>query len=263
MRRPRPSAPRRTALGLIAAATLAGCMASKSDVRILQDELRALRSSVTQADTAQRARADSAMALIARANDSLRFLSTRLSAFQASVNGELSDLGRQLITIQELTGQSQRRLQELRASFEARSEAMSVTPPTPGDSTQPAGPGPAQLFQIAFDQMQRGSFSAARAGFQDLLTRYPTFEAVPAAQLYVGQAFAEEKNVAASDSVFQLVVTKYPKAKEAATALYKFALSQIAQKKREPARVALNRIVKEYPNSDEASLARDLLRTIR
>jgi tol-pal system protein YbgF len=262
VRRPRPSA-FWTALGLLAIVSLAGCMASKTDVRILQDELRALRSSVTQADTAQRTRADSAMALIARANDSLRFLSTRLSAFQASVNGELYDMGRQLITIQELSGQSQRRLQELRASFEARSEAMNVTPPTPGDTTAPAGPGPAQLFQIAFDQMQRGSFSAARAGFQDLLTRYPNFEAVPAAQLYVGQAFAEEKNVAASDSVFQLVVTKYPKAKEAATALYKFALSQIAQKKRDPARGALNRIVKEYPNSDEASLARDLLRTIR
>src|SRR5205085_8193290 len=134
---------------------------------------------------------------------------------------------------------------------------------TPGDSAAPGGPGPAQLFQIAFDQMQRGSFSAARSGFQDLLTRYPNFEAVAAAQLYIGQAFAEEKNVAASDSVFQLVVSKYPKAKEAATALYKFALSQIAQKKRDPARGALNRIVKEYPNSDEASLARDLLRTIR
>src|SRR5437868_11039975 len=94
-RRSRPSA-FWTALGVLGAANLAGCMASKTDVRILQDELRALRGSVTQADTAQRARADSAMALIARANDSLRFLSTRLSAFQASVNGELFDLGRQL-----------------------------------------------------------------------------------------------------------------------------------------------------------------------
>ena len=262
-RRPCSPAPRRMASALLAAASLTGCMASKGDVQILQTELRALRSSVMSADTAQRARADSAMVLIARANDSLRLLSTRLSSFQAGVNGELYDLGRQLITIQELSGQSQRRLQELRASFEARNEAIAVTAPTPGDTTQTAGPGPAQLFQIAFDQMQRGSFSSARAGFQELLRKYPSFEAVPAAQLYVGQAFAEEKNVAASDSVYQLVVTTYPKSKEAATALYKFALSQIAQKKRDPARGALNRIVKDYPNSDEASLARDLLRTIR
>jgi len=86
---------------------------------------------------------------------------------------------------------------------------------------------------------------------------------VPSAQLYIGQSFAEEKNMSAADSVYQLVAAKYPQSKAAPTALYKFALSLIAQKKTAPAKAALNRIVKEYPNSDEASLARDLLRTTK
>jgi tol-pal system protein YbgF len=164
-----------------------------------------------------------------------------------------------------LSGQSQRRLQELRASMESRNESMSAPAPTPlPDSAKPgSGPGPAQLFQVAFDQMQRGSFGVARSGFQELVEKYPTFEEVPSAQLYIGQSFAEEKNVAASDSVYQLVASKYPKSKAAPTALYKYSLSLIAQKKTAPAKVALNRIVKEYPNSDEASLARDLLRTTK
>ena len=63
--------------------------------------------------------------------------------------------------------------------------------------------------------------------------------------------------------MYQLVVSKYPQSKAAPTALYKYALSLIAQKKTVPARAALNRIVKDYPNSDEASLARDLLRTTK
>ena len=67
----------------------------------------------------------------------------------------------------------------------------------------------------------------------------------------------------AADSVYQLVAAKYPKSKAAPTALYKYALSLIAQKNTAPAKVALNRIVKDYPNSDEASLARDLLRTTK
>jgi tol-pal system protein YbgF len=242
------------------------CLASKGDVRTLQDELRALRSSIAQTDTARRAQADTAMVLIARANDSLRLLSTRFAAFQANVSGGLYDMNRQLLQIQELSGQSQRRLQELRASMESRAEAMSV-PPTGGatadTSKAPAGPGPAQLFQIAFDQMQRGSFGVARSGFQELLAKYPTFEEAPSAQLYIGQSFAEEKNTSAADSVYQLVVTKYPQSKAAPTALYKYALSLIAQKKTAPAKTALNRVVKEYPNSDEASLARDLLRTTK
>lgn len=239
-------------------------MASKADVRILQDELRSLRSAIAHSDTAQRAQTDSAMMLIARANDSLRLLSNRFASFQANVNGGLYDMGRQLLQIQELSGQSQRRLQELRASLESRSEAMSAPVSVPGDTSRPAGgPGPAQLFQVAFDQMQRGSFGAARSGFQELLAKYPTFEDAPAAQLFIGQSLAEEKNTDGADSVYQLVVTKYPRSKAASTALYKYALSQIAQKKNTPARGALNRILKDYPNSDEASLARDLLRTIR
>jgi tol-pal system protein YbgF len=252
-------------LSAVLAASTTACLASKGDVRVLQDELRALRSSIAQSDTARRAQADTAFMLITRANDSLRIFSTRFAAFQANVTGGMYDMNRQLLQIQELSGQGQRRLQELRASMEARNDAMNAVPAsaTP-DTTKPvAGPGPAQLFQIAFDQMQRGSFGVARSGFQELMDKYPTFEEVPSAQLYIGQSFAEEKNAAAADSVYQLVVAKYPQSKAAPTALYKYALSLIAQKKTAPARAALNRIVKEYPNSDEASLARDLLRTTK
>lgn len=267
--RPRRS-PGTRARGLVSvtvvlALSTTACMASKGDIRVLQDELRSLRSSIAQTDTARRAQADTAMMLISRANDSLRVLSTRFSAFQANVTGGMYDMNRQLLQIQELSGQSQRRLQELRASMESRAESMSATPAsaTPDTSKAAAGPGAAQLFQIAFDQMQRGSYGVARSGFQELLDKYPNFEEAPAAQLYIGQSFAEEKNSAGADSVYQLVVTKYPQSKAAPTALYKYALSLIAQKKNPTAKTALNRILKDYPNSDEASLARDLLRTLK
>jgi len=252
-------------ISVVLASSTTACLASTGDVRVLQDELRALRSSIAQTDTARRAQADTAMLLISRANDSLRLLSMRFSAFQANVSGGMYDMNRQLLQIQELSGQSQRRLQELRASMESRNDAMSApAPAVAADSSKPAaGPGPAQLFQVAFDQMQRGSFGVARSGFQELVDKYPKFEEAPSAQLYIGQSFAEEKNAAAADSVYQLVVSKYPQSKAAPTALYKFALSLIAQKKTVPAKTALNRIVKDYPNSDAASLARDLLRTTK
>ena len=252
-------------ISVVLVSSTTGCLASQGDIRVLQDELRALRSSIAQTDTARRAQADTVLSLIARTNDSLRLLSTRFSAFQANVSGGMYDMNRQLLQIQELSGQSQRRLQELRASMEANKDAMTATPAaaTPDTSRPAAGPGPAQLFQVAFDQMQRGSYGVARSGFQELLDKYPKFEEAPSAQLYIGQSFAEEKNVASADSVYQLVVAKYPQSKAAPTALYKYALSLTAQKKSAPAKAALNRIVKDYPNSDEASLARDLLRTTK
>jgi len=254
--------------GLLALGTTA-CFASKGDVRVLQDELRALRSSIAQTDTARRAQADTAMTLITRANDSLRIFSTRFAAFQANVTGGLYDMNRQLLQIQELSGQSQRRLQELRAEWEqTRGQANAAPQSTaaPGDTShtgpaQSQGPGPYQLYMLALGQLRQGSYGAARQGFQDLLAQYPTFEDAPAALTYIGESFARERNEAAADSVYQLVVTKYPQSAQAPNALYKRALLLKGAGKEQEARVLLQRIVKEYPRSDEASLAGDLLAT--
>lgn len=244
-----------TWLAPTALVAVGGCFASKGDMRLLQDELRSLRSTVAQADTARRAQTDSLRLVVEHANDSLRVLSARLNAFQGNMGTELRSMGDQLITIQELTGQSQRRIQELRASMEARAEAAAVQ-----DSTlQSAGPGPAQLFQAGLDQLRRGSYSTARAAFQQLLTQYPDYEDAAAAQLYVGETFVQERNQFAADSVYQLVVTKYPRSNQAPTALYKRALLLRDAGRPDESRALLQRVVREYPRSDEAALARDLL----
>jgi tol-pal system protein YbgF len=192
---------------------------------------------------------------IRRTNDSLRLLAQRVATFQANVATDHRSINDQLITIQELTGQSQRRILDLRASLEERAGQ------SPADSA-PAAPGPAQLFQISFDQLRRGSYGAARAGFEELLRRYPDFEEASAAQLYIAQSYAEERRTADADSVYALVVTRYPRSRDAPTALYKYGLSQLAQGKTTAARTALQRVVREYPNSTEAELARDRLRSI-
>jgi tol-pal system protein YbgF len=245
-----------------------GCLASKSDIRLLQDQLASMQSLQGRADSLRHLQADSTLRLIALSNDSIRVLSSHLANFQAQTSGDLYDMGRQLITIQELTGQNQRRVQELTAAWEARNEAAAASaagpvPTAPGDTTRPAGPGPAVLFQAGTDQLSRNSYAAARSAFQDLLTRFPNYVDAGAAQYYIGLSFDREQNHAAADSVYQLVVTNFPKSPRAPTALYKYAQSQLAQGHSEPARAALNRIIKDYPTSDEFGLARDLLRTIK
>lgn len=246
-------------LAPVAALAATGCMASKSDIRLLQDEIRTLRTMQSRADTARRTQADSALTMIGRTNDSLRVLAQRFGAFQATVGGELFEMGKQLITIQELAGMSQKRILELRATMEERAQSIA-----PADSTAaPAAPGPAQLFQLSFDQLRRGSYGAARAGFEELLRRFPDFEEASAALLYIGQAWAEERRTAEADSVYALVVTRFPRSKDAPTALYKYGLSQLSQGKKAAARAALQRVVREFPSSTEAELAADRLRTIR
>jgi tol-pal system protein YbgF len=246
----------------VAALAATGCVASKQDILLLQDEIRTLRAMQSREDTARRRQADSALMLMTRTNDSLRVLAQRFGAFQATVGGELFELGKQLITIQELAGMSSRRIMELRSTMEERAQAMTGTD-TSARAATPGAPGPAQLFQASFDQLRRGSYATARAGFEELLRQYPGFDEASAAQLYIAQSYAEERRTAEADSVYGLVVRRYPRSKDAPTALYKYGLSQLNQGRTAAARAALQRVVREFPSSTEAELARDRLRTIR
>jgi TolA-binding protein len=259
---------RRRAVGLLALVgpALGACVATRGDVRLLQDEMRALRSSVTAADTARRAQADSILLTLARANDSLRALSgrvARVQTVQADATGTLYELGRQLITIQELSGQSQRRLQELRASLENRAQETATAVQ---DTPAPAGgtlPGPNSLFELARDQLARGSPRAAREALDTLIVRYPTADVVPAAQFFIAEAYAQENKRASADSVYTLVAARYPRSDRAPTALYKLALARRDGGQRAAAQTLLERIIREYPRTDEAVFAREQLRVIR
>jgi tol-pal system protein YbgF len=238
-----------------------GCFASKGDIALLQDEIRTMRAMEARADSAQLARVDQALLMMRRTSDSLRALSLRFGAFQATMSGELFELGKQLITIQELTGMSSRRIMDLRAAMEERSQNMQVP-----DTTASAGanaPGPAQLFTAASDLMRRGSHGTARQGFEELLRLYPSFEQASLALLYIGQTYTEERRTAEADSVYSLVVSRYPRSADAATALYKYGLSQLSQGRTAAGRAALNRILREFPSSTEAELARERLRSPR
>jgi tol-pal system protein YbgF len=277
----------------------AGACATRSDVRVLQNDLRVMRMESMQADSARRLQLDAVIAALGRTQDSLRLMHAQVVKFQGDSRGEMYALGQQLIQIQELTGQSQRRLQELRGSLEQRAAEVQapVTLPQPATpqtqpqtnpapsvpstvpnaappggtqpnaaapvSAAPAGPGPNQLFQLALDQLRRGSAVAARSGFQDLLRQYPSSDVAPEAQFYIAQSFETEGSIAAADSAYALVVSRYPQSSRAPSALYKRALALQAQGKVQGARAALSQVIRQYPRSDEAVLARDRLRTLK
>lgn len=258
-----------------AAASLAlvftgACFATRSDMRVLQGDILNFRTEVARADSARARQVAAVAASLGTVADSVRATSERLTRFQGDTRGDVRAIQQQLLQIQELTGQSQRRLQELRAEMESRAQQTVAPPPvavTPGDSTVAApvqaAPGPNQLYQLAYDQLRRGSYSSARAGFEELLRLYPTSELAPDAQINIAEAFAAEGTAASADSAYAAVVSNYPRSIRAPTALYKLALSMARQGKRPDARTAMDRVVREYPTSDEADLAREWLRLNR
>jgi tol-pal system protein YbgF len=249
-----------------------GCFATREDVRVLQDDLTRMQASQQSADSAHRAALEVVMEQIGRTQDTLRVLSGRTAKWQGDVSENLYAIGQQLIQIEELTGQSQKQLSVLHASLEAQhatvaSPGMGTPGPGagPGDTAHGGGqgPGPNQLFQLALEQLRRGSTGAARAGFTDLLRQYPNSDVAADAHLYLAQTYAQEGNATVADSGYQDVLARYPTLPIAATALYRHAGVLAAAGKVQPARDAYQDVIRKYPRSDEAVLAKDRLRDLK
>lgn len=259
------------ALVLIA---VSGCFATRNDVRILQEDILALRAMEARGDSARaRQLAEISTTLnttLVSVRDSVRELGTRLTTFQGATRQELYSLGQQLLQLGELMGQSQNTLRSFKAEIEERNrqamQQMVQAPAVPGDTIRPVATqppvlteGPNVLFQIASDQLTNRAWSAARDAFSRLITEHPTSDLVPDAYLGIANAFDAEGNRAEGDSVYRLVVSKYPSNAAAPRAMYKLGMSLAAQKKMPEARKAMQDVVRLYPRSDEATLATDWL----
>ncbi len=235
-----------------------------------------MRIETGRRDSVRAANLASVIALQQRILDSLVAGREALRNLDVRVQADMTDVQRQLLQIQELTGQSQRRLSELKAQVDARAEQSQASgvvapPPAPAADTtsrMAASPGPAptvsadQMYQGARQQLNRGAVGTARRGFQEFLTSYPSHELVPDALFYIGESFAVE-NADSAVAYWTRVVGQYPKAGKASTALYKMGRIEEVRNNRTAARGYYDRLLKEYPRSDEADLAREQLKNLR
>lgn len=278
---------------LVALMATGGCFATRGDVRIIQNDILALRAEVLRKQQEHMEALLQTQRLLQVASDSLSRVSARTVGIQGDVRGEFRAVREQLLQVQTLLGQSQATISRLRAELEEQRAAAAAVPPTAGatstgaasaptgsrpapasnaasqatrpDTTATASntPGPSQLFVNGRDQLTRGSSATARTLFQELLTNYPDSDYAPDAQFWIAESLAKENNVAAADAAYAAVVSTYPNAPKAPTALYKRAQLLIKQGNTPQARQLLEQVVARYPRSDEAELATETLKTLR
>ena len=249
------------------------CFASKTDVERLRAEVNSVRDETLLVDSVRALQMVQLLSTLRQMNDTLSALSTRITRVRAESQSGTRALNDQLVQLQEAAGQSQQRIQEMRAALEQRNRTPPPPPPAPlpGDTTRPAAdttqkadqtPGPNELFQIGRDQLARKGFSAARSAFTDLLARYPNSDLAADAQFYLAEALAGEGKTSAADTAYATVVKKYPSSLRAATAMYKRGVAQQKSGKTATAKRTFNDLIKQYPESDEAALARERLRAM-
>lgn len=235
---------------LCALAVLGGC-ATKRDLKDLRAEMQATRE---QQEALLREIQRQTAAIL----DSLNVQEVRL---RGDLTNQLVQMERQLLQIQELTGQGQQQLADLRRTIREREEAVRAM--EVGDSPPAGAAGnPDELFETARSALERGSLTAARAGFEEFVRVFPQHARAAEAQLGVAQTYEEEDPARALEA-YGRVLELYPNSPQAPTALYRAALLEIERDNEDRARSMLSQVTAAYPRSPEAELAREELRRLR
>lgn len=268
--------PAARALGAVAAAVVLGGCATKSDIRSLQTELRdELRS--------QAARQDSLFALLRRQTTStqdtlLRTQSDQLFDFRGEITRVLQALQQGQARLEAMVGENQRGIAALRSQTVAGARPAGPGPLVDaGPSTGPAtdggprnetvagvGGGNAdQLYDIAREQDQRGSATAAQNAYEQFLTEYPNDPRAPDAYFFLGSLLESQNRPDDALERFREIPTRWPTAARVPATLYRMARIQADLGRRDDARATLERLVNTYPDSDMASFAREMLEDLR
>ena len=253
------------ALMLTAPLILSGCFfATKSDFDRLQQDVVGTQASSNAADSVQRAYLIEVTRTVRTLSDSVNALSRRVNAMKTSTESDLAAMKEDIQQLQDLSGQSEQRLRDMRAALEDKTQTAAPAASSDSGSAASSGaPGPAQLLQAGRDQLLKGGNTAARAAFAELIQKYPRSDLVPEAMFYTAQAYAAERNSDAADAEYASLVTKYPSSPRVPTAMYKRALSLQSQKKTAEARRMFQDIIKRFPRSDEAALADERLQSMK
>jgi tol-pal system protein YbgF len=261
-------------VAVLMAGLSAGC-AMHSDVVRLEQQLEQQRRDHQRSDSVIAANVAGLARLLQGVADSLTAEQAVVAQLRGDVRVSMYNVQQQLVAIQELTGQSQQRLSELRGQLEHSQRQLGTggaAPPPPAGqaaAVAPAGqqpdmrePTPEQLIDISVAQLRRGSPEAARVGFAEFVRRYPTHARMADVLFFTGEAWSAEQRADSAAAAYRAVVQRFPQSIRAPSSLYKLGMQALAAGRTSEARDAFSRVVSAYPQSDEAALARDRLRSL-
>ena len=253
------------------ALALAGC-ATKGDIRALQTELR-------QELVSLGARQDSLLTALRAetmsTQDTLRTQSDQIFDFRGEITRQLQAISQGMARLEAISGENQRGIASVRDQL-ANIRRLPTGPaqqptqlvdsaqstPTNPETVAGAGGNAEQLWGVAREQHQRGSYSTAQRAYEQFVEEYPSHPLAPDARFYLADILTQLDRPEDALAAFQEIPTLYPTASKVPDALYRAAALQHEAGDDDEAKVTLERIINTYPDATIAMLARDLLAEI-
>jgi tol-pal system protein YbgF len=107
-----------------------------------------------------------------------------------------------------------------------------------------------------------GNYDLSIAGFQEFLTKFPNDPQAHEAQLYIGDAYYNQKKYEQALLEYDLFLQKYPGSDKSRTALYKKGLALAELDQRPQAITTLRKVIADFPNTVEATNANQKIREL-
>jgi tol-pal system protein YbgF len=241
-----------------------------ADLRMLQEQtqqLQALLNGLGDALKAVNARLDDQTSLERKA-----FADGKVQ--MDAITGDIRVVREKVDETNVRLGSLSQELESLRLAIPEPAAAI-PPPPMPGDVTsadalppQPAAPAvppvnpgisAQRLWQSSFADYTSGNYTLAVQGFRSYLDYFPKSAQAPEAQLYIGEAYFQDKKDADAVAAYERVIANYPSSSSTPQAYYKrgVALERLGELDR--AKQSYETVVKQSPESAAGSLARQAL----
>ncbi|MHB8797433.1 MAG: tol-pal system protein YbgF [Thermoanaerobaculia bacterium] len=188
--------------------------------------------------------------------------------------GKLEDSNRRLAQLSQQLAETQAKMDAATPGATAPAPGTLVIPggpavvpavpaPAPGTTKPPTGrAGPADLYNAALGDYQRGRFELARQGFEDYVETYPRTDLSDDALFWAAECWTAQKRHREALGTLERLLKEYPQSDKASSAHLRKGLAHLELGEKAQAIVQLQFVVHEYPTSDEAKSARQRLRSL-
>jgi len=122
--------------------------------------------------------------------------------------------------------------------------------PAPGGVSAATPSTPRGQYDQAFEQLRKGAYDDAAAGFKAFVEVHPKHALASNAMFWHGETFYVRKNYAEAARVFLDGYKRYPKGNKAPDSLYKLGRSLALIDEKKSACATLKKLLKAFPNAN-------------
>jgi tol-pal system protein YbgF len=142
--------------------------------------------------------------------------------------------------------------------------ATPAPPPVIAAGPAPAGISPERLWSTSYGDYSSGNYSLAISGLESYLKYFPKGSHAAEAQVYIGQAYENDKKLEEAVTAYDRVIANYPNSPEhVASAYYKRGSVQEKLGQTDRARQSYETVLKELPTTSSAILAKQRLEALK